>query len=89
MPFVVLFFPDSCSQLIDLPGVSPGQHGAQLPSHPTAGNQSSDGALPVFTGRQRQRYLQDEQLLRCYSQAAGTTTGGKHCCSFQVGNVGI
>lgn len=79
-----LLSPDSCSQLAGLPGVPSGQHGAQLSPHPSAGGQSADRPLPIFTGRLRQRHLQDEQLFHCNSQASGKTTGGEINVTLQV-----
>lgn len=79
-----LLSPDSCSQLVGLPGVPPGQHGPQLSPHTAAGDQSPDRPSPVFTGRLRERHLQDEQLVHCYRQIAGEETGGEHGHALQV-----
>lgn len=79
-----LLSPDSCSQLVGLPGVPPGQHGPQLSPHTAAGDQSPDRPSPVFTGRLRERHLQDEQLVHCYRQTAGEETGGEHGHALQV-----
>lgn len=79
-----LLCPDSCSQLVGLPGVPSGQHGAQLSSHTAAGDQRSDWSLSVFTGRLRERHLQNEQLVHCNSQTAWEKTGGEHGRALQV-----
>lgn len=80
-----LVSPGSRSQLIGLPGVPPGQHGPQLSPHSAAGDPSSDRPSPVFTGRLRERHLQDEQLVHCHSPTAAEETGGEHGHALQVG----
>lgn len=82
--FHCVLSPGSCSQLFGLPGVSPGWHGAQLSPHIAAGDQSTHWPIPVFTGRRRERHLQDEQLLYCDCKTAGEKTGGEHCLPLQV-----
>lgn len=82
--FLSLCVPDSCSQRVGLPGVLPGQHGAQLPPHAAAGDQSSYRPLPVSAGRLRQRHLPDEQLVHRYRPTAGAAAGGEHGHAPQV-----
>lgn len=76
---------DPRSQLAGLPGVPPGQRGAQLPPHAAAGDQSPDRPLPGFAGGLREGRLQDEQLVHRHRPAAGEETGGEHRRTLQVG----
>lgn len=77
--------PDPRSQLAGLPGVPPGQRGAQLPPHAAAGDQSPDRPLPGFAGGLREGRLQDEQLVHRHRPAAGEEAGGEHRRMLQVG----
>lgn len=77
--------PDPRSQLTGLPGVPPGQRGAQLPPHAAAGDQSPDRPLPGFAGGLREGRLQDEQLVHRHRPAAGEEAGGEHRRTLQVG----
>lgn len=77
--------PDPRSQLAGLPGVPPGQRGAQLPPHAAAGDQSLDRPLPGFAGGLREGRLQDEQLVHRHRPAAGEEAGGEHRRTLQVG----